>query len=86
MNLYIDFVFNKSVESQFKAFQEGFFKVCGGTVMKIFKPHELMELTIGNEDYDWHSLQAAAKYKNGYSSSDQTVSLIITNFIGKETD
>lgn len=42
--------------------------------MKIFKPHELMELTIGNEDYDWHSLQAAAKYKNGYSSSDQTVS------------
>lgn len=77
MDLYIDYVFNKSVEAHFKGFQEGFLKVCGGRVMKLFKPHELMAVVIGNEDYDWHAFQQVAGYKNGYSSSDQTVNIFV---------
>lgn len=48
-------------------------KVCGGRVLELFKSHELMEVVIGNEDYDWHALEAETEYKNGYKSGDQTV-------------
>jgi hypothetical protein len=30
---YLDYVFNTSVQAQFKAFNEGFHKVCGGRVL-----------------------------------------------------
>lgn len=73
VDLYIDFVFNKSVEKQYGGFQEGFMKVCGGRVMKLFKPHELMAVVIGNEDYNWDEFETNAEYKNGYSSGDVTV-------------
>lgn len=66
-------MFNKAVEKQYKGFHEGFMKVCGGRVMKLFKPHELMAVVIGNEDYDWHEFEATAEYKNGYTSSDETI-------------
>lgn len=70
---YIDYVINKSVEQQFAGFREGFMKVCGGRVLELFQASELMAVVIGNEDYDWHALEAEADYKNGYSCSDQVV-------------
>lgn len=73
VNLYIDFIFNKSVESKYNAFHQGFLDVCGGKVLKLFEAHELMQVVIGGEDYDWHSLETNAEYKNGYTSSDETV-------------
>lgn len=73
VDLYVDFIFNKSVKVQFKAFYEGFMKVCGGRLLELFKPHELMAVVIGNENYDWHALESAAEYKNGYTSGDQTI-------------
>lgn len=42
-------------------------------MLELFKPHELMAVVIGNEDYDWYALEAEAEYKNGYTSGDQTV-------------
>lgn len=48
-------------------------RVVGGRVMKLFKPHELMAVVIGNEDYDWHEFESNAEYKNGYTSSDVTI-------------
>lgn len=73
VDLYIEFVFNKSVEKQYKGFHDGFHKVCGGRVMKLFKPHELMAVVVGNEDYNWDEFETHAEYKNGYTSSDITV-------------
>ena len=73
MDLYIDFVFNQSVNHHFKGFFEGFMKVCGGRVLKLFKPHELMAVVIGNEEYDWDAFEQEAEYKNGYSSGDKTI-------------
>lgn len=63
-----------SVERQFNGFKDGFMRVCGGKVMALFEPHELMAVVIGNEDYDWHILEERSKYKNGYTSGDKTVS------------
>lgn len=48
-------------------------KVCGGRVLQLFHSHELMAIVIGNENYDWHALEEAAEYKNGYKSSDETI-------------
>lgn len=28
---------------------------------------------MGNQNYDWHMLESGADYKQGYSSSDQTI-------------
>lgn len=73
VSLYVDYVFNKSVEKHYKAFSQGFMKVCGGRVLELFHSHELMAVVTGNENYDWEVLEEAAEYKNGYTSSDQTV-------------
>lgn len=74
VELYIDYILNKSVEKSFTGFYEGFTKVCGGKLFNLFQPHELMQVIIGNEEYDWHVWESATEYKNGYKSSDETVS------------
>lgn len=73
MDLYIDYVLNVSVLRQFQGFSDGFMKVCGGKVMELFEPHELMAVVVGNEDYDWHVLEEESVYTNGYTSGDPTV-------------
>lgn len=86
VELYIDFVLNKSVETQFDGFYAGFMKVCGGQVMELFRAHELMALVIGNEDYDWDAFEQSAKYKGGYTSGDPTVNarnILCINSFGK---
>lgn len=80
VNSYIDYVINTSVKQQFGGFREGFMKVCGGRVLELFEASELMAVVIGNEDYDWHALEAEAEYKNGYTSSDQVVILFFICF------
>ncbi|KAL1509492.1 hypothetical protein ABEB36_004214 [Hypothenemus hampei] len=73
VSLYVDYIFRKSVENQYNAFHEGFMKVCGGRVLQLFHSHELKAIVVGNENYDWHALEEAAEYKNGYKSSDPTI-------------
>jgi E3 ubiquitin-protein ligase HERC4 len=73
VKLYVDYIFNKSVENQFRGFQDGFMKVCGGRVLRLFKSNELMAVIIGNEDYNWEEFEQNAEYKNGYSSRDSTI-------------
>lgn len=75
MDLYVDYILNKSVESHFKAFYEGFHKVCGGKVLDLFHSHELMSVVVGNENYDWEELEKNSTYKEGYSKSDPTIVL-----------
>lgn len=75
VDLYVDYVFNKSIESKFDGFYKGFMKVCGGKVLELFKSHELMAVVIGSEDYDWEEFESeSVEYKNGYTSGDPTVS------------
>ncbi|KAF5286890.1 hypothetical protein FQA39_LY00423 [Lamprigera yunnana] len=73
VDLYVDFIFNKAVNDQYESFHMGFMKVCGGRVLQLFHSHELMAVVVGNENYDWHALEESADYKNGYTSSDQTI-------------
>ncbi|XP_034829545.1 probable E3 ubiquitin-protein ligase HERC4 isoform X1 [Maniola hyperantus] len=73
VNMYVEFLLNKSVENQFKAFNQGFQKVCGGRIIKLFRSHELMSVVIGNEDYDWDLFESNCEYKNGYTASDPQI-------------
>ncbi|XP_047528623.1 probable E3 ubiquitin-protein ligase HERC4 isoform X1 [Vanessa atalanta] len=73
VDLYVDFLLNKSVEKQFKAFNQGFQKVCGGRIIKLFRSHELMSVVIGNEEYNWELFESNCEYENGYSSTDQQI-------------
>ncbi|XP_070070832.1 probable E3 ubiquitin-protein ligase HERC3 isoform X1 [Drosophila takahashii] len=73
VDLYVDFVFNKSVELHYTAFHKGFMKVCSGRVIQIFQPEELMAVVVGNEDYDWQALQDNCEYREGYTSGDDTI-------------
>lgn len=73
VELYVDMILNKLVESRFQQFSGGFHKVCGGRVLHLFHAQELMSVVIGNENYDWYQLENNATYKKGYSSSDPTI-------------
>lgn len=73
VDLYVDFLLNKSVENQFKAFNQGFQKVCGGRIIKLFRSHELMSVVMGNEEYDWEVFETSCEYKNGYSATDPQI-------------
>uniref|UniRef100_A0A0P5J2E5 E3 ubiquitin-protein ligase HERC3 n=1 Tax=Daphnia magna TaxID=35525 RepID=A0A0P5J2E5_9CRUS len=75
VDLYVDFILNKSIAKHFDAFNQGFHKVCGGRVLRLFQSHELMDLVVGNENYDWYALQENAEYKNGFSSDHPTIRL-----------
>jgi E3 ubiquitin-protein ligase HERC4 len=57
VNAYIDYIFNKSVELPFNAFNNGFHHVCGSKVLELFHPNELMSMVIGNENYDFEELE-----------------------------
>jgi len=75
IDAYVDFFLNKSVAKHFEAFNQGFHKVCGGHVLRLFQSHELMDLVVGNENYNWYELQEMTEYKNGFSSDHSTIKL-----------
>jgi E3 ubiquitin-protein ligase HERC4 len=47
VELYVDMILNKLVETRFNQFSAGFHKVCGGRVLKLFHAQELMSVVIG---------------------------------------
>ena len=57
VDLYVDYLLNRSVEPQFRAFYDGFHRVCGGRILELFHPQELMDMVCGNENYDWNELE-----------------------------
>ncbi|KAL4640445.1 putative E3 ubiquitin-protein ligase HERC6 [Arapaima gigas] len=66
INMYVDYTLNKSAESLFVEFKRGFFTVCDVDVVQLFQAQELMELMVGNEDYDWDKLRQNTIYEGKY--------------------
>ncbi|KAL7752939.1 hypothetical protein RI367_001389 [Sorochytrium milnesiophthora] len=74
VKLYVDYVVNKSVARQFDAFKRGFQRVCGGFALKMCRPEELELLMCGQEcDLDFHELEQACGYDDGYSGAHPTI-------------
>jgi hypothetical protein len=54
-----------SISKQFNAFAKGFFSVCGGPALELFKPQELELLICGSPTLDFHALEDVAILEDG---------------------
>uniref|UniRef100_A0A8C4RM49 HECT and RLD domain containing E3 ubiquitin protein ligase 3 n=1 Tax=Erpetoichthys calabaricus TaxID=27687 RepID=A0A8C4RM49_ERPCA len=75
VDAYLNYVFNRSVQQLYRAFSEGFLKVCGGKVLSLFQPSELMAMVVGNSNYNWEQMEKNAVYKGEYSAAHPTVQM-----------
>ncbi|KAA0721992.1 putative E3 ubiquitin-protein ligase HERC3 [Triplophysa tibetana] len=75
VDLYVDFIFNKSVKNQFEQFSAGFSESCPVKALKMFHPEELREVFSGSPEYEWEDLQKCATYQRCYPSDE-----LIKNF------
>lgn len=72
---YLRYVFSDSVNEQYMAFSSGFLKVCGGEILSLFQPSELMAMVVGNSNYNWEEMEKNAIYKGEYTATHPTVRL-----------
>ncbi|KAJ8365676.1 hypothetical protein SKAU_G00145070 [Synaphobranchus kaupii] len=72
VQLYVDFLLNKSIYKQFAAFYYGFHSVCASNALMLLRPEEVEILVCGSPELDMTALQKAAQYE-GYSKTDPTV-------------
>ena len=75
VNKYIDYIFNKSVRTQYNAFEEGFYLVCKSPITKMFHPNELRLVMCGNPEYNFAELENETSYANGYYREHPTIVL-----------
>uniref|UniRef100_A0A915KJE7 HECT-type E3 ubiquitin transferase n=1 Tax=Romanomermis culicivorax TaxID=13658 RepID=A0A915KJE7_ROMCU len=66
IDLYVDRKLNTSIADQFNAFKEGFHKAVASRILRFFQPIELMEMAVGNEQYDWYLFEKETVYKGDY--------------------
>uniref|UniRef100_A0A671X9Y0 HECT-type E3 ubiquitin transferase n=1 Tax=Sparus aurata TaxID=8175 RepID=A0A671X9Y0_SPAAU len=72
VQLYVDFLLNKSIYKQFAAFYHGFHSVCASDALMLLRPEEVEMLVCGSPELDMSALQKAAQYE-GYNKTDSTV-------------
>ncbi|CAM4858154.1 unnamed protein product [Rotaria socialis] len=73
VDLYVDYIFNKSCEMQFQAFSTGFRRVINSKPLELFYPDELMSFVVGNTHYDWNEFQKKTEYKGEYHANHRVI-------------
>lgn len=73
VRLYVSYILNESVAQQFRAFERGFRKVCGGNALDLFEPQELELLICGNQLLDFVDLRRGTRYDDGFTGSSVSV-------------
>ncbi|KAI8084518.1 uncharacterized protein BX664DRAFT_337173 [Halteromyces radiatus] len=73
VDLYVDFLLNKSVEKQFTAFQTGFNLICRDCAIKIFRPEEVEQLVCGSSDLDFYALEKSTVYDGGWDENSTII-------------
>lgn len=74
VDLYADFILNKSIERQFRAFKRGFDMVTDESPLKTwFRPDEVELLVCGSKNFDFNELEKATEYDGGYTSASPTI-------------
>ncbi|NWI97938.1 HERC4 ligase, partial [Pitta sordida] len=72
VDLFVNYMFNESVQKPFKDFMQGFLRGCPARNWKMFLPVELQVVLQGHATIDWHLLEKNVGYKQ-YNESDQTI-------------
>lgn len=68
VDLYADFLLNKCVEKQFRAFRRGFLMVTDESPLSfLFRPEEVEQLVCGSKNFDFNALEEATEYDGGYT-------------------
>ncbi|RWS12069.1 E3 ubiquitin-protein ligase HERC4-like protein [Dinothrombium tinctorium] len=76
VDLYWNFILNESVSKQFGAFNAGFTKVVETDILNLFQAEELMQLIIGQENYDWQLLEKeGTSYKEPFNVDHPTIKM-----------
>ncbi|KAL1022069.1 hypothetical protein UPYG_G00021800 [Umbra pygmaea] len=71
---YADYMLNKSVEKQFKAFRRGFHMVTNESPLKyLFRPEEIELLICGSRNLDFQALEETTEYDGGYSRDSRII-------------
>ncbi|XP_047989880.1 ubiquitin-protein ligase E3A [Leguminivora glycinivorella] len=74
VDLYADYLLNKSVEVQFRAFRRGFVMVTDESPLAaLFRPEEVETLVCGSKNFDFNELEKSTEYDAGYTSESQTI-------------
>lgn len=73
VDLYVRFLLDTSVSRQFEPFRRGFFTVCGGNALSLFRPEEIELLVRGSDEpLDVASIRAVAIYE-GWKSETRKI-------------
>ncbi|ETS79485.1 hypothetical protein PFICI_09338 [Pestalotiopsis fici W106-1] len=71
VDLYVKYLLDESVKRQFEPFKRGFFTVCAGNALSLFRPEEIELLIRGSDEpLDIASLRAVCKYSDWDNSKD----------------
>ncbi|KAJ5893401.1 hypothetical protein N7495_005092 [Penicillium taxi] len=77
VDLYVYYILETAVARQFEPFKRGFFTVCGGNALSLFRPEEIELLVRGSDEaLDVMSLQAVATYDNWSSSRPESIPVV----------
>lgn len=82
VDLYIRHLLDTAVARQYEPFKRGFFTVCGGNALSLFRPEEIELLVCGSDEpLDVASLRAVAVYENwGPPTACQTEETVVAWF------
>lgn len=70
VDLYVHYLLDTAVARQYEPFKRGFFTVCGGNALSLFRPEEIELLVRGSDEHlDVASLRAVATYE-GWPKED----------------
>ncbi|XP_064630554.1 probable E3 ubiquitin-protein ligase HECTD2 isoform X2 [Lineus longissimus] len=72
VNLYSDWLLNKSVYPQFQAFYHGFHSVCASNALIMLRPEEVETLVCGCPNLDLDDLRKVTQY-DGYTVNDSLI-------------
>lgn len=72
VNLYVDYLLNRSIYQQFASFYHGFHSVCASNALIMLRPEEVEMLVCGNPELDMDALRKVTVYE-GYTKNDPTV-------------
>lgn len=75
VDMYVKYLLDIAVTRQFEPFKRGFFTVCGGNALSLFRPEEIELLVRGSDEpLDISALRVSAEYENWgkHPNPDQT--------------
>ena len=88
VDLYVQYILDTAVIRQYEPFKRGFFTVCAGNALSLFRPEEIELLVRGSDELlDVASLRAVAVYENwgsGLGPEDSTITWFWDIFISAD--